>query len=151
MQDYQRPPTLHRYALRTELEHSLKSGQFRLEPNGGFLNLSFSTVWDKRLFDIITPSDACLVIHNTEEFGERLHRAVQRALPNWAGIDGAVEYGSRSPLGAAFTKSAAQAREQEWQFAWRSMSPNASLNPVVVRIGSIEQFAELRAPESHLV
>ena len=151
MNDYQRPPTLHRYALRTELENSLKNGQFRLEPNGGFLNLSFSTVWDKRLFDIITPSDACLVIHNTEEFGERLHRAVQRMLPNWAGIDGAIEYGSRSPLGAAFTKSPGQAREQEWQFAWRSMSPGASLNPVVVRIGSIEQFAELRAPESHLV
>jgi hypothetical protein len=76
---------------------------------------------------------------------------VQRALPNWAGIDGAVEYGRRSPLGAAFSKSGAEAQEQEWKFAWRSMSPHASLNPVTVRIGSIEQFAELRAPESHLV
>ncbi|WP_159628415.1 hypothetical protein [Massilia puerhi] len=150
MHDYQRPPTLHRYALRTELDTALKTGQFRLEPNGGFLHVSFSTVWDKRLFDIITPSDACLVIHNTEEFGERLHRAVQRMLPNWAGIDGAIEYGSRSPLGAAFTKSAGQAREQEWQFAWRPMSPGASLNPVVVSIGSIESFAEVRDRESHL-
>jgi len=150
MHDYQRPPTLHRYALRTELESALKNGQFRLEPNGGFLNVSFSTVWDKRLFDLFTPSDACLVIHNTEEFGERLHRAVQRMLPNWAGIDGAIEYGTRSPLGAAFTKSMGQAREKEWQFAWRPMSPGASLNPVVVSIGSIESFAELRDRESHL-
>lgn len=150
MHDYQRPPTLHRYALRAELEAALTKGQFRLEPNGGFLNLSFSTVWDKRLFDLITPSDACLVIHNTEEFGERLHRAVQRLLPNWAGIDGEIAYGGRSPLGAAFTKSPGQAREKEWQFAWRSMSPGASLNPVVVNIGSIEAFAELRDRESHL-
>jgi len=151
MQDYQRPPTLHLYGMRSDLEQALTAGKFTLVPSGGFLSLSFSRDWNKSLFEILSPADCCLVIHNTEEFGERLHRAVQRALPNWAGIDGAIAYGARSPLGAAFTKSPGQAREQEWQFAWRSMSPNASLNPVVVRIGSIEQFAELRAPESHLV
>jgi hypothetical protein len=150
MHDYQRPPTLHRYSLHGELENALRAGQFRLQPAGGFLTLSFSTVWDKRLFDVLAPADTCLVIHNTEEFGERLHRAVQRLLPNWAGIDGPVEYGTRSRLGAAFTKSAAHSREQEWQFAWRSMSPGASLHPVVVSIGNIEQFAELRDRESHL-
>ena len=149
MHDYQRPPTLHRYAARTELEAALR-GQFRLVPAGGFLTLSFSTEWDKRLFDVFKPADSCLVIHNTEEFGERLHRAVQRTLPNWAGIDGPVEYGVRSRLGNAFSKSLGQSQEKEWQFAWRSMSPGASLNPVMVNIGSIEQFAELRDRESHL-
>ncbi|MFC5510903.1 hypothetical protein ACFPOU_07175 [Massilia jejuensis] len=151
MHDYQRPPTLHRYGMRDELEQALKAGQFRLLPVGGFLTLSFSQAWNKSLFEVLGPADCCLVIHNSEEFGERLHRAVQRALPNWAGIDGAVAYGSRSPLGAAFSKSGAEAREQEWKFAWRSLSPGASLHPVTVKIGSIEQFAELRAPESHLV
>ena len=151
MHDYQRPPTLHLYGMRDELEQALKAGQFRLLPSNGFLTLSFSQSFSKSLFEVLGPADCCLVIHNSEEFGERLHRAVQRALPNWAGIDGAVEYGSRSPLGAAFTKSGAEAQEQEWKFAWRSLSPNASLNPVTVKIGSIEQFAELRAPESHLV
>ena len=150
MHDYQRPPTLHRYGPCPELELALKSGQFRLVPAGQFLTLSFSTVWDKNLFDLLAPADCCLVIHNTEEFGERLHRAVQRSLPNWAGIDGAVEYSGRSPLGAAFTKGSEQAPEKEWQFAWRSLSPGASLNPVTVRIGSIEQFAELRDRQSHL-
>ena len=149
MHDYQRPPTLYRYALQDELEAALR-GQFRLLPDGGFLALSFSTAWDKQLFDVFSPADRCLVIHNTEEFGERLHRAVQRTLPNWAGIDGEVAYGVRSPLGAAFTKSLGQSREKEWQFAWRSMSPGASLNPVVVNIGNIEQFAELREPDSRL-
>jgi hypothetical protein len=151
MHDYQRPPTLHLYGMRDELEQALKAGQFRLVPANGFLSLSFSQAWSKSLFEVLGPADCCLVIHNSEEFGERLHRAVQRALPNWAGIDGAVEYGTRSPLGAAFTKSRAEAQEQEWKFAWRSLSPSASLNPVTVKIGSIEQFAELRAPESHLV
>lgn len=151
MQDYQRPPTLHLYGMRDELEQALHAGQFRLTPGNGFLTLTFSRVFSKNLFEVLGPADCCLVIHNTELFGERLHRAVQRTLPNWAGIDGAVEYGKRSPLGAAFTETGAQAQQQEWRFAWRSMSPGASLNPVTVRIGSIEQFAELRAPESHLV
>ncbi len=151
MQDYQRPPTLHRYGMRSELEQALSAGQFRLAPSGGFLTLSFSSAWDRDLFDMLGPADSCLVIHNSEEFGERLHRAVQRTLPNWAGIDGPVEYGIRSRLGQAFSAPIAQAREKEWKFAWRSMSPQASLNPVVVRIGSIEQFAELRSPESYPV
>jgi hypothetical protein len=150
MHDYQRPPTLHHYGQRADMEAALKTGQFRLVPAGQFLTLGFSKAWDKQLFDLLAPADCCLVIHNSDEFGERLHRAVQRMLPNWAGIDGAVEYGHRSPLGAAFTKSAAEAAEQEWQFAWRSLSPGASMNPVIVKIGSIEQFAELRDRESHL-
>jgi hypothetical protein len=148
MHDYQRPPTLHLYGRRADLEQSLSTGQFRLVPAGDFLTLSLSQAWDKNLFDLLA-ADTCLVIHNSEEFGERLHRAVQRTLPNWAGIDGAIEYGTRSPLGAAFTKSSAEAPEQEWQFAWRPLSSQASLNPVTVRIGSIEQFAELRDRASY--
>jgi hypothetical protein len=151
MQDYQRPPTLHRYGLRSELELALSSGQFRLLPANGFLTLSFSQAWDRKLFEVLGPADSCLIIHNSEEFGERLHRAVQRTLPNWAGIDGPVEYGARSRLGLAFSKGPDQAEEREWKFAWRSMSPQAILNPVTVRIGSIEQFAELRSPESYPV
>jgi hypothetical protein len=151
MHDYQRPPTLYRYGMRSELELALSSGQFRLEPANGFLTASFSQVWDKQLFERLGPADCCLVIHNSEEFGERLHRAVQRTLPNWAGIDGPVEYGARSRLGLAFSKLPAHAQEKEWKFAWRSMSPQAILNPVTVRIGSLEQFAELRGPETYPV
>jgi hypothetical protein len=148
MHDYKRPKTLHRYAQRAELELALSAGQFRLVPSNNCLTLSFSQAWDQELFELLAPADTCLVIHNTEEFGERLHRAVQRTLPSWAGIDGAVEYGVRAALGAAFTKTAAEALEREWQFAWRAMAPQMSLNPVTVKIGSIEQFAELRFRDS---
>lgn len=150
MHDYKRPPTLYRYAPRAELELALAAGQFRLVPASSCLTLSFSQVWDKSLFDLLAPADCCLIIHNSEEFGERLHRAVQRTLPSWAGIDGAIEYGARAALGAAFTKTPDEAQEQEWQFAWRPMAPQMSLNPVTVKIGSIESFAELRDRESHL-
>jgi len=149
MHDDKRPPTLHRYAPRAELELSLSAGQFRLVPANNCLTLSFSQVWDEDLFEVHS-TDCCLVIHNTEEFGERLHRAVQRTLPSWAGIDGAVEYGVRAALGAAFTKSSAEANEHEWQFAWRAMAPQLSLNPVTIKIGSIETFAELRGRASYM-
>ena len=150
MHDYKRPPTLHRYGQRSDLELALTLGQFRLTPAAKCLTLSFSQVWDKQLFDLFAPADSCLIIHNTEEFGERLHRAVQRALPSWAGIDGAVEYGARAALGAAFSKTAQEAAEQEWLFAWRSMQTQASLNPVVVKIGNLENFAELRDRDTYL-
>jgi hypothetical protein len=149
MHDYQRPPTLHRYGLRSDLELALKLGQFRLIPAANCLTLSFSQAWDKKLFDLLAPADCCLIIHNSEEFGERLHRAVQRTLPNWAGIDGAVEYGVRAALGASFTKTALEAPEQEWLFAWRSMQSRVSLNPVLVKIGSLESFAELRDRDAY--
>jgi len=150
MHDYQRPPTLHRYGLRAELELALSAGQFKLQPENGFLTLSFSTAWNRNLFDVLGPADSCLVIHNTEEFGERIHRAVQRTLPNWAGIDGAVEYGGRSALGQAFTKTVAEAQEQEWQFAWRAMQAQLSLNPVLIKIGNLENYAELRSKDTYL-
>lgn len=146
MHDYKRPPTLYRYGERSDLELALTQGQFILHPASNCLTLSFSKAWDRKLFDLFT-ADACLVIHNTEEFGERIHRAVQRTLPSWAGIDGAVEYGQRAALGAAFTKTAGEAAEREWQFAWRAMQAKLSLNSVMIKIGSIEQFAELRGPD----
>ncbi|MET0320323.1 MAG: hypothetical protein ABW069_06340 [Duganella sp.] len=149
MHDYQRPPTLYRYGVREDLELALTQGQFILRPASHCLTLSLSQAWDPKLFELFS-ADSCLVIHNTEEFGERLHRAVQRTLPNWAGIDGVVEYGVRAALGLAFTKTAAEAQEQEWLFAWRAMQSNASLNPVLVKIGSLENFAELRDPQTYL-
>ncbi|MCG2585775.1 hypothetical protein [Massilia sp. TS11] len=150
MQDYQRPPTLHRYGQRADLELALREGQFRLVPHGPCLSLSFSSAWDQRLFDVLAPADCCLVIHHTEAFGERLHRAVQQLLPAWAGIDGAIDYAGRSPLGPIFCKDPAQKILKEWMFAWRPTTPGTSLHPVTVRMGNLEAFAELRARDAYL-
>ena len=149
MHDYQRPPTLYRYGVREDLELALSQGQFILRPASNCLTLSFSQAWDPKLFELFS-ADACLIIHNTEEFGARVHRAVQRTLPSWAGIDGAVEYGTRAALGQAFTKTVAEAQEQEWQFAWRAMQAQLSLNPVLIKIGNLENFAELRSKDAYL-
>jgi hypothetical protein len=149
MHDYQRPPTLHRYGVREDLELALTQGQFILMPASNCLTLSFSQVWDRKLFELFN-ADSCLIIHTTEEFGERLHRAVQRTLPSWAGIDGAIEYGTRAALGAAFTKTAAEAQEHEWQFAWRARPATFRHNQVLIKIGSLESFAELRDRDTYL-
>lgn len=148
--DYKRPPTLYRYAERQALERALTLGEFRLRPESNCLTLSFSKAWDPVLFDTFSDAESCLIIHNTELFGERLHLAVQRALPSWMGIDGAVEYGARSPLGAAFSKTALDAFEQEWLFAWRSTQPAMTLNPIVIKMGSIANFAELREKDTYV-
>jgi len=133
-------------------------GEFRLRPPAiqspaemlrptaakNYLTLSLTQVWNESLFDAFLGADSCLIIHDTEEFGERIHRAAQKALPSWAGIDAAVSYGAPSPLGAVFSKASSEARQREWMFAWRPTQSTMSLNPVVIQIGSIEGIAELR-------
>jgi hypothetical protein len=153
--DSKRPPRLYYFSERSALERSLALGEFRLTPPvpdlpvaagtaQPFLTLSLTTDWKGTLFDHVPNADAYLVINDAEEFGERVHRAAQRALPNWAGIDAAISYGVPSPLGKAFSKTRQRATESEWRFAWRPMQANASLHPVVIRIGSLQDIAELR-------
>ncbi|HEY5800425.1 MAG TPA: hypothetical protein VIT92_09395 [Burkholderiaceae bacterium] len=149
MQSYQRPKTLYRYDAPDQLERALREGEFRLRPADGCLVLSFCTKWQPERFDAFAGIESCLVIHNTELFGERLHRAVQRVLPDWMGIDGIVEYGTRSPLGALFSKPAGERKEKEWQFAWRSVQAQ-STSPIIVKIGNIEQFAEIKGADAHV-
>lgn len=161
---YSRPKKLYRYSQRQWLERSLQLGEFRLRPAspagptgeqilpfgprasaaGGYLTLSLTSASDEQLFDAFPGADCCLVIHHAEEFGERIHRAAQKALPGWAGIDAALSYGMPSPLGSAFSKARQHAPEKEWLFAWRPRQPMPSFNPIVIRIGSIEGIAELR-------
>ncbi|OWW20788.1 hypothetical protein AYR66_16230 [Noviherbaspirillum denitrificans] len=155
-----RPSKLYRYATRADLERALQFGEFRLEPPAaqnapnaimpfgpraapGFLTLSLASAWDESLFDA-SGADCCLVINDAEQFGERIHRAAQRLLPSWAGIDAAVSYGRPSPLGEVFSRPRDHATEKEWLFAWRPTQPTLVNKPVTITIGSIEGIAELR-------
>lgn len=84
------------------------------------------------------------MINNPEEFGERIHRAAQRLLPSWTGIDGAISYGKQNRLGLAFTKNTRNASQKEWLLIWRPTQPTIALRPIVIQIGNIEAIAELR-------
>lgn len=157
---FKRPSKLYLYAQRQTLERALQFGEFRLEPPiapaggnpilpfgsrgaQGFLTLSLASAWDAALFAAFG-ADCCLVIHNPEQFGERIHRAAQRLLPSWAGIDAAVSYGVPSQLGEVFSKARQHAAEKEWLFAWRPTQPALVNKAVTISIGSIESIAELR-------
>jgi hypothetical protein len=165
--DCERPPKLYRYAEHQSLERSLTLGEFRLQPAAeektaspqilpfqssaarampasAYLTLSLSKTWDVQLFDAFPDADCCLIIHDPEQFGERIHRAATKMLPTWAGIDAAISYGAPSPLGRAFSKNRQHANQQEWLFAWRPTQPAKALQSIVIQIGSIEEFAELR-------
>lgn len=96
-------------------------------------------------------SDACLIIHNPNEFFNRMYSAIDSVLPNrWGAADGAVTYGRPSNLGVPFTKP----EEFMFQFEWRfACLPIPSLNrceAIIVTLGSIEDIAEVvGAPDTH--
>jgi hypothetical protein len=130
----------------------LDSGQ-QLKPIGdvtyensvgtNYRTLCFSERWDEHLFDDFENSDACLVIHEVDEFSERLHAAVAAVLPNWAGLDARVSYGVKSEHGAVFSKPLEYITQHEWRFAWLPPSVRVHLEPLSICIGSLEHLAEI--------
>lgn len=158
--DNKRPAKLYYFSEKKSLERTLALGEFKLEPPllamptpsnldnaESYLTLSLTQSWDGTLFDAHPGVDAYLVIHDVEEFGERVHKAAQRALPNWAGIDAAISYDAPSPLGKLFTKAKNYAHENEWRFAWRPLQTRVSANPVVIHVGSLADIAELHTKD----
>ncbi|MEQ1767811.1 MAG: hypothetical protein ABL859_10325, partial [Methylotenera sp.] len=109
-----------------------------------YLTLCLAKKWGHHFLGDFEGSDACLVIHEPHEFCERIHLAVEKLLPDWSGIDGPVRYGSKSPLGAAFTKPDKFVFQFEWRFAWLPPMPINACEPLVISIGSIESIAEIR-------
>src|SRR5205814_1186990 len=116
----------------------------RSEIQTNYLVSCFSTMWDLRLFDEFSGSDACLVIHKVDEFCERMHSATKAQLPESIGIDGAVTYDGSSPLGAVFSKPLRFLQQREWRFAWMPKESVGIVDPKLLSIGSIETLAELR-------
>lgn len=158
--DNKRPAKLYYFSEKKALERTLALGEFKLAPplpglptpatlnnTESYLTLSLTQSWDGTLFDANPSTDAYLVIHDVEEFGERVHRAAQKVLPNWAGIDAAISYGAPSPLGKLFSKAKSHAHENEWRFAWRPIQARVSANPVVIQMGSLADIAELHVKD----
>ncbi len=144
-------PVQHSPADQVEITH-LKTGK-RLNPIGkvtyrneiltNYYTLCFSSVWDATLFDEFSGADSCLVIHNTEAVCERIHYYARRFLQNWSAIDAPVTYGGKSDFGAFYLKDKKYSTQNEWRFTWVPPQAYQELVPFNVRIGSIEQYAEL--------
>jgi hypothetical protein len=91
---------------------------YRDEIGTDYYTLCLSSTWDSLLFDEFKGSDSCLVIHDPEEFCERVHFYAEKQLKGWAGIDAAVSYLTGSRLGPAFSKPWKYHPQKEWRFAW---------------------------------
>lgn len=83
-----------------------------------YLTLCLSSVWNENHFKDFTGTDACLIIHNPEEFAERLHEAAEAILPGWCGIDAPITYIGKSRYGVPFSKPLRFFAQQEWRFSW---------------------------------
>lgn len=116
---------------------------YRSEVGTNYLTICFSKRWDEHLFDDFLGADACLVIHDVDDFCERFHSAAELALPQWVGMDAAVVYGGKSNLGAVFSKPLQFIPQHEWRFAWKHHNPVKDLAPVLLTIGSIADIAEI--------
>lgn len=116
---------------------------YRSEVRTNYLTICFSKRWDEHLFDDFPGTDACLVIHEVEDFCERLHSAAELALPQWVGMDAAVVYGGKSKLGAVFSKPLQFILQHEWRFAWHPHTQVEELTPVLLTVGSITDIAEV--------
>lgn len=116
---------------------------YRQEVGTNYYTICMSSAWDPLLFQEFKGSTACLVIHDTEEFCERVHHHVERVLKGWAGCDAAVSYLSPSPFGPAFSKPSSYLTQKEWRFAWLPPEHVERLEPILIRLGNIERFAEL--------
>jgi hypothetical protein len=116
---------------------------YRSEVGTNYLTICFSKRWDEHLFDDFPGTNACLVVHNVDDFCERFHSAAELALPQWTGIDAAVVYGGKSNLGAVFSKPLQFIVQHEWRFAWHPHTPVKELAPVLLTIGSIADIAEI--------
>lgn len=118
---------------------------YRTDVGTNYLTICFSKLWGEHQFDDFPGTDACLVIHEVDDFCERLHHAAEIALPEWAGVDAAVVYGGSSALGAVFSKPLKFSSQHEWRFAWRPHQRVEELSPVLLTIGSIADIAEIVA------
>jgi hypothetical protein len=116
---------------------------YRSEVGTNYLTICFSKRWDEHLFDDFPGTNACLVVHNVDDFCERFHSAAELALPQWTGIDAAVVYGGKSNLGAVFSKPLQFIVQHEWRFAWHPHTPVKELAPILLTIGSIADIAEI--------
>lgn len=122
---------------------------YRTEVGTNYLTICFSKLWDEHQFDDFPGTDACLVIHEVDDFCERLHHAAEIALPQWAGMDAAVVYGGKSGLGAVFSKPLKFISQHEWRFAWHPYQRVEELSPVLLTIGSIADIAEIVERPAH--
>ncbi len=93
--------------------------------------LCFAYDYDEGLYDEFEGSNACLVIHDVEEFANRLHTAFEKAMPSHIGANGRMTYGKhQNAFGVLFSKPKSYINQREYRFSWIPEKPTRLLDPV---------------------
>ena len=109
-----------------------------------YLVLCLATIYSDHFYQDFEGSDACLIIHETNKFFNRLYKKITSVIPSrWGAIDGPVTYGRSSELGAPFSKPDKFLFQFEWRFVCFPIPPRETCEPTIVKIGSIEDIAEV--------
>ncbi|MGA2085236.1 MAG: hypothetical protein ABSG60_06950 [Terracidiphilus sp.] len=100
-----------------------------------------------RMFDDFD-ADACLIIHNEDEFVRRMLRAFAAINPRWFGTFKAVDYIDpcmpRLPIDVHFAKHFRYSYQEEVRFVWTPLSPSlAKLSQFTINLGPIDDICEL--------
>lgn len=109
-----------------------------------YLVLCLATMHSTHFYEDFKGSDACLIIHNPNEFFNRMYSVIDSVLPrSWAAADGPVSYGRSSKLGVPFTKPEHFMFQFEWRFACLPIPSLNRCEPTMITLGSIEDIAEI--------
>jgi hypothetical protein len=116
--------------------------------NTDFYVLCTSSCLRARMFLDFAGSDACLIITDTEAFKARLFRELACALPGFSLQAERVEYYdplcvSPSEIRSIFWKHFRYSYQEEVRFTAIPLEPITVLEPVFVKIGSLEDIATL--------
>ena len=102
-----------------------------------------------RMFDDFS-ADACVIIHDTEKFGEQLHSAVLKHLPEWLYWDEPVKYidpylSRTDEVNLFSSKNFRYWYQQEYRFIWvppPEKTYSNKLEPFFIELGSLKDLAE---------
>ena len=102
-----------------------------------------------RMFDDFS-ADACVIIHDTEKFGEQLHKAVLEHLPEWLFWDEQVKYidpylSRTDEVNLFSSKHFRYWYQQEYRFIWApppGKKYSNKLEPFFFEPGSLKDMAE---------
>jgi hypothetical protein len=138
-----------------EVPHGKVPARITIESPTDYYLFSLSTSYNRRLFGDFAAT-GCLVIHTPAEFMNRLRAAVTEKLSGWLYEVGFVRYYDPVRVdpqlvdaGLRFMKPFRHAYQSEIRFTWTPRAVATKLEPFEVKLGSLEDIAELVDHENH--
>lgn len=133
----------------TQPIHAIGKAEMTARVRTNFYVWCTSTTFDPRLIDDFG-ANACLIFHDATTFIQRMHAAMEAALPGWVGCTTLVHYYDPVRPGdtvlSPFDKDFNYAYQREYRFLWDPPSPHRAtehLQPIDLCLGNLEDVATI--------